>query len=47
LEVLFKGRSNIVVGVPSIGEFLAVLVPQFVGVELEYFHHNVGPLPQR
>jgi hypothetical protein len=31
--------------VPSIGEFLAVLVCQLVGAGLEHFDNDVGSLP--
>jgi hypothetical protein len=32
--------------VPSVGEFLTVLVGQLVGAGLEHFDHDVGPLPR-
>jgi hypothetical protein len=31
--------------VPSVGEFLAVLVGQFVGAGLEHFDNDIGFLP--
>jgi hypothetical protein len=45
LEILSKGRSDVAVDVPSVGEFLAVLVHQLVGVGIEHFDHDVGSLP--
>jgi hypothetical protein len=31
--------------VPSVGEFLVVLVRQLVGAGLEHFDDDIGPLP--
>jgi hypothetical protein len=43
--ILSKGRGDVAIGVPSIGEFLAVRVGQLVGARLEHFDDDVGSLP--
>jgi hypothetical protein len=47
LEILARGRSDVAVGCPSVGELFTILVGQLVRARLEYLHHDVGSLPWR